>query len=107
MAMQDYLDVELKKICPIHGMSFGKLNDKSTWRIDFTDEATEEQKATAQAYVDAFEWTAELEQKQLDDQLLDKYKNDLSIKAGYIQYKAQNPDATFLDYVKYLESFSV
>lgn len=107
MAMQDYLDVELKKLCPIHGMSFGKLNDKSTWRIDFTDEATEEQKAAAQAYVDAFEWTAEKEREQADAAKLEKYKNDLSLKQGFINYKKDNHEAKFIDYLNYLEAMDI
>ena len=33
---------------PIDGVSSGKVDDKSTWRIDFRDEATEAQKVQAQ-----------------------------------------------------------
>lgn len=49
------LDKALKAVCPILGVSIGRVNDKSTWRIDFTDEATSEQRAAAQAVVDAFD----------------------------------------------------
>ena len=36
-------------VCQIGGISIGDENDKTTWRIDFADGATEEQKALAAA----------------------------------------------------------
>lgn len=52
------LDAAIKAVCPIHGVSIGRVNDKQTWRIDFKDEATAQERATAQAVVDAFDGQA-------------------------------------------------
>ena len=41
-------------VCPIHGVSMGDRFDKSTWRIDFRPEATQAQRAQAQAVVASF-----------------------------------------------------
>lgn len=41
-------------VCPIDGVSIGRKDDKSTWRVDFKDEATAEQRAAARAVVDTF-----------------------------------------------------
>lgn len=53
--MIEQLTKALGQIAPIHGVSIGRRNDKSTWRIDFKDEATAEQRAAAQAVIDAFD----------------------------------------------------
>lgn len=42
-------------VCPNTGMSFPKINDKATWLVRFTPEATQEQKDAAQAAIDAFD----------------------------------------------------
>lgn len=47
------LDEALRVVCPIHGVSIGKVDDKSTWRISFKDEATAEQQAAAQGVIDS------------------------------------------------------
>ena len=41
-------------VCPIVGVSIGDPGDKTTWRIDFDAEATDAQKAAAQAVVLAY-----------------------------------------------------
>jgi hypothetical protein len=107
MAMQDYLDQEVKKICPIHGISFPKLNDKSGWRINFEDSATPEQRHAAIKFIEDFVWSDELEKKQKKDLSIQEYKNDLSLKAGFHQYKKENPNAKFADYVEFLEALEV
>ena len=48
------LDGQIKAVCPIHGVSMGRKNDKATWRIDFNG-ATDAEKAAAQAVVDGFD----------------------------------------------------
>lgn len=48
------LNDAIKAVCPIHGVSIGRKDDKKTWRIDFKTEATEQQKAAAQQVLDAF-----------------------------------------------------
>jgi len=52
------LDNKIKLVCPIHGVSIGRKDDKSTWRIDFKDEATKRQKADAQTVIDNFDINA-------------------------------------------------
>ena len=49
------LDAEIKVVCPILGVSIGRRDDKSTWRIEFAEEATLGQRHAAQAVLDAFE----------------------------------------------------
>lgn len=100
----DYLHREINKICPIDGLS--QHGDESII-IHFKKEATEEQQKSARQYLDKFTWTQELESKERDDQLIKQYKDDLSVKAGYVQYKVQNPSVSFLDYIKFLESYPV
>ena len=40
---------------PVVGISIGRKDDRSTWRIDFAPEATDEQKAQAAQIVAAFD----------------------------------------------------
>ncbi len=54
MTIAAKLDAAIKAVCPIHGVSIGRKNDKQTWRIDFKDEATPEQMAAARSVVDSF-----------------------------------------------------
>ena len=46
---------------PIDGVSIGKLNDKSTWRIDFKDEANKAQR------VYALQILADFDESQIPD----------------------------------------
>jgi len=59
------LDQQIKVVCPIDGVSLGRKDDKSTWRIDFKPEATAQQRTDAQAVVEAFDVAAE-EKKMTD-----------------------------------------
>lgn len=59
------LDLVIRAKCPIDGVSIGDQNDKSTWRIDFQPTATAQQRADAQAVVDAFD--VALEEQKLKD----------------------------------------
>lgn len=56
------LDAAIKSVCPIHGVSIGRKDDKKTWRIDFKDEATDRERSDALAVIEAFDVTVE-EQK--------------------------------------------
>ena len=47
------LDVALKAVCPIVGVSIPDRADKSTWVVEFKDEATTEQRAEAQLVIDS------------------------------------------------------
>lgn len=60
MTIQQQVDAAVKAVCPIHGISFGLPADKATWRIDFDDAATPEQRQAALGVVAAFDVQAEL-----------------------------------------------
>lgn len=47
--MKNFGDIDnaLKQVCPIQGVSYGRLNDKSTWIIAYHESATDAQKAAA------------------------------------------------------------
>lgn len=49
------LDEALRDVAPIHGVAIGKPDDKATWRIDFADDATAEDRAAAAALMAAFD----------------------------------------------------
>ncbi len=50
------LDAAVKAACPaIHGVSVGRWDDKSSWRIDFQDDATEQEKTAALSVIEAFD----------------------------------------------------
>ena len=55
MSIAGRLDAAIKAVCPIDGVSIGHRDDRSTWRIDFREEATAQQRAAAQAVLDAFD----------------------------------------------------
>jgi len=57
----------IEAVCPMHSVSIGSENDKTTWQISFKDEATTEEKAAAQAVIDAAELSI------LDDVIEIKY----------------------------------
>ena len=59
------LDARVRAAAPIDGISVGRLNDKSTWRIDFKSEATFPERQAAQAVLTAFNVVLE-EQKIVD-----------------------------------------
>ena len=56
--MPSKLTAALSEVCPCHGVNVHDVADKSTWRIDYKDEATAEQRANAAAIVAAFDPTA-------------------------------------------------
>lgn len=49
------LHTEISKVAPIIGISIGVPEDKTTWRIDFTEEATSSQRMAAKLIVDSFD----------------------------------------------------
>lgn len=60
------LDKEVSAVAPIHGVSVGNANDKSTWRIDFKDEVTTQQKTDAQAALGAFVDGPDTDEERID-----------------------------------------
>ena len=55
MSIAAALDAAVKAVCPIDGVSIGVPGDKATWRIDFKDEASAQQRAAAEAVLAAFD----------------------------------------------------
>jgi hypothetical protein len=49
------LDISIRAVCPIHGVVVGREDDRTTWRIDFKDEATAQQRAAGSAVLAAFD----------------------------------------------------
>ncbi len=54
MTIAAALDQAVKAVCPVLGVSIGDADDRSTWRVDFADEATDEQRALAAAALAEF-----------------------------------------------------
>jgi len=49
------LDGLLKAVAPVDGVGIGRWDDKSTWRIDFKDEATQAERAAARTVLADFD----------------------------------------------------
>jgi thiamine kinase-like enzyme len=104
MLMQAYLDQAIKKICPIQGISFGSLEDKKSWTIHFDESATIDEQQAAIQFMENFVWSDDLAAQETKAERDEKYKDDLSIKAGFASYKALKPDTTLSQYLDYLET---
>ena len=48
----DRLKKKIAEVCPITEICIGKEDDKTTWRIDYSDDATDDEKTAAQAVID-------------------------------------------------------
>jgi len=105
MPLQDSLDEKVRLVSPIAGISFGDLNDKRTWRIDFDESATPQQKNAAKDVVDNFVYDDEEKEKDKLRQLVDKVKSDPLYRREYKLYLSTNPSATFKDFIVFLETF--
>lgn len=53
------------EVAPVHGVSIGTPQDKSTWRISFKSEATDQQRAAAAAVLASFDVAAEIARQAL------------------------------------------
>ena len=104
MSLQSYVTSEIKKVCPIIGISFGDLCDKSTWTIQYDDVAIPEQIAAAQAFLESFIWceTTQLLDSKHNRDL--RYIDEPIYKAGYRSYTVIHPTASFTDYMDSLEN---
>lgn len=49
------IDSAVRAVCPINGVSIGKLMDKTTWRVDFSEAATDAQKNAAAEVIAALD----------------------------------------------------
>jgi hypothetical protein len=52
------LHKKIEAVCPIFGVSIDDEADRATWRVSFSDAATQEQMAAAQAVIDAYDVAA-------------------------------------------------
>lgn len=50
------LHYAIERVCPIHGVSVGRRDDRSTWIAHFKDEATPDQKIAAQSVIDLMDY---------------------------------------------------
>lgn len=64
---------QISQVCPIAGVSIGTIDDKRTWRVDFAEGATTEQRAAANAVITSFDVTAA---QQAEAQLLQRRLTD-------------------------------
>lgn len=69
MTFTSRLSDAINSVCPIHGVSVGRKSDKSTWRIDFKNEATTAQREAALAVLANFDAQKEEERISLLSQL--------------------------------------
>ncbi len=104
MILQAVLDQAIKKVCPIHGVSFGKLDDKKTWRIDFDDAASAAQKLAAVQVLDEFVWNDEKEKEEEKKQKRQSHKKELAMKLHYALWLKENPGKKFDEFMDYAES---
>src|SRR5690606_25589695 len=72
-------------VCPIVGVSVGTPNDKSTWRIHYAPDATDEQRAAAIAVVEAFDIAA-YQRAHLQTRLTEVVQQHLDAEARKLGY---------------------
>jgi hypothetical protein len=75
------LDRAIKVVCPIHGVSIGRKDDRSTWRIDFKAEATPAQRAAAETVLADYD---ELDALRADKWAALKAARDAERDAGFV-----------------------
>ena len=105
--MTDTLDQQIKAVCPIDGVSFGKEDKKETWSIQFSPEATMEQKKAAIEVLDNFRWDDKKDMECDETARISDLKTQLPMKAGYILYTDSHPKASFEDYIAYLDGIVI
>ena len=64
------LDQALKQIAPVLGVSLGKLEDNTTWEINFSKSANETQKQQANDFLKTLNKIDELPKTSLEDRFL-------------------------------------
>ena len=67
MSRQVSIDEKIKLVCPIAGVSFGKIDDKTTWRISFLDEATQSEREAAQTVIDEYDFLDDYKQDAIEE----------------------------------------
>ena len=71
MTLAAQLDAALRAVAPIVGVSIGRRDDKSTWRIDFVVEATREERDAAAGVVASFDVAASESAEQAETAAVD------------------------------------
>lgn len=104
MFMQQCLDQEIKNACPIHGISFGRVDDPQTWIIDFMPKATDEERSLAHDILKNFTWDEKKEMEYSRLEKIHRYRDDLCMKATFVTWTEKNPGKDFGDYIDYLET---
>lgn len=99
MTVVTRLHKDIRAVCPIVGVSIGRLSDKASWRMDFAAEATAPQRAAAQAVVDAFDVAAVEAAEQAEQDALDALDAGASADAAFQAIKTMTGAdlATFID----------
>lgn len=80
LRLSNNLHVAVSAVCRIDGVSVGRKNDKSTWRIDFRPETTIQQRIDAQTIINNFDIDAELRKPELTT--LEERIKAIEIKLG-------------------------
>jgi hypothetical protein len=83
------LHAKIAVVAPIAGISFGRFDDKSTWRIDFDPRATDAQRKAAQSVIVFFDVVKEqglLEREEVRNQKAARLA-DILISKGIISEK--------------------
>lgn len=95
---------QIKEVCPITGVSVFNPEDKRSWRIYFKPEATEEQKIAARNIVADFVYNESSEAEYTRKIMMREKQKDPIAKVVFAMYQAQNPDATFEEFMQYAEN---
>lgn len=77
----------IEAVAPIFGVSVPTFGDPTTVRIDFKDEATDDQKTSAQNILNSFDWSTPFDrrtekEKALDAIISDYAKNKADVLTG-------------------------
>jgi len=101
------LHTKIARVCPIHGISIGTEDDRTTWIISFDGAATAAQMSAAQGVIAAFEPTEQIEprlvpKRYIIDRLHAAGKLDAAMAAlaaadTYTQQRWMTRDSVYAD----------
>lgn len=107
MYLQAEIEQQIEKVCPIDGISFGNLDDKSTWRIDFRANATDEERSAAHDVLNQFTWDTQKEKdvkKRFD---IETYRNDRVMRLLFTMWKKDTGGKGFPEFIDYIDSLEI
>lgn len=78
-----HLDQKIRAVCPIDGVSVDSWSDRATWRVIYRN-ATDAQKAAAQAIVDTFDPTSVVQESATIEDQIDEMKAVLARQQAFI-----------------------